>query len=103
MRIVEAELRAAQKNPVHDCVYALDDFCENKALGLYNCLVPQIKGHSLQWGNVTQSIEKRGIRKETEIKNLVKMDMRNEEKQYSPTVLQYKNQVLKHMLDEYMK
>ena len=52
---------------------------------------------------MTQSIEKRGIRKETEIQNLVKMDMKNEEKQYNPTVLQYKNQVLKHMLDEYMK
>ena len=75
MRIVEAELRAAQKNPVYDCVYALDDFCENKALSLYNCLVPQIKGHSMQWGNVTQSIEKKGIRKEIEIQNLVKMDM----------------------------
>ena len=83
---------------MNDCVYALDDFCENKALSLYNCLVPQIKGHSIQWGNVTQSIEKKGIRKETEIKNLIKMDMKAEEK--SSTVLLYKNKVLKLMLDE---
>ena len=53
MRLVEAELRAAAKNPVNECVYAVDDFCENEALGLYSCMVPKIKGHSVKWGNVT--------------------------------------------------
>ena len=97
MKIAEQAL--ALKNPALESAYVFDDLTEigdkNKALGLYNCLIPKIKSGSYKMMSYDNSIRQKDILKELQIERLIKLDIASDDKQYNPSVLKHNNRVLK--------
>ena len=71
---------------------------KNRALCLYDSLVPKIQASSYRYDNCFTSINQKDILKEIQIQKLIDLDISADDKQYNPTVLKHKNRVLKFQL-----
>ena len=78
-RMVVAEIALSGRNPINEQAYALDDktviYGKNRALGLYDCLVPKVKSHSFRMNAYMESFNEKGILKEMQIEKLISLDI----------------------------
>ena len=79
-----AEQALAVTNPICEQIYANDDKTnikdKNKALKLYNSMVPKIKGHNFRFAKCSDSIKKKDILKNIQFEKLVNFDLSSDEK-----------------------
>ena len=71
---------------------------KNRALCLYDSLVPKIQANSYRYDNYFTSVNQKGILKEMQIQKLVELDAAADDKQYNTSVLKHKNRVLKFQI-----
>ena len=101
-RMKEAEQISSRQNPVLEGYYAMNDNTnlknKNRALGLYDSLVPKLQAGSFRYEKYLTSINQKDILKEMQIEKLVNLDIAADDKQYNPAILKHKNRVLKFQL-----